>query len=65
MGDYLSVAATDVTVAGLAYEQATQALDVACADAQDCGWSLRRIARTLGCSHQAVENRIARARDRQ
>jgi DNA-directed RNA polymerase specialized sigma24 family protein len=64
MGDYLSVSASDVAIAGLAYEQATQALDLACLDAQECGWSLRRIAQSLGCSHQAVENRIARARGR-
>jgi DNA-directed RNA polymerase specialized sigma24 family protein len=64
MGDYLSVAASDHAQAGLAFETATHALDLACLDASDCGWTVRRIAQTLGCSHQAVQNRIARARGR-
>ena len=60
-GDYLAVMQSDMARAGLAYETATRALDIACQDAARSGWTLVRIADVLGCTRQAVSVRIARA----
>lgn len=50
-----------VARAGLAYETATQARQLAVYEAlTEGGWSLRRVAALFGCSHQAVRDMAAR-----
>jgi hypothetical protein len=58
---YLTDNLSLVAQAGLAYETATRARDLAVHEAlTEGGWSLRRVARLFGCKHQAVQQMAAR-----